>query len=451
MKKVILSVAMVATAMFGYAQQQSLQQRYAEFAFRLFDKIEAQNTDKNIVVSPLSAQIALSILLNGAQGESQEEIQKLLNVEGYTVEDINAYNKEIMAKIADNPIPENIQKILDCEGIIPGEGTIPVIKYANSIWTRIALKDEFVGVNESYYDTAVKTVDFTKPETWGEIDAWVYEKTNGRIQKLGLNQNPDAAMILSNVLYFSAPWSQFCKFSTYDTKDLPFYNADGTIVNVPTMNYGEAYYAGIENENGKFARLIFGYDTNKLSMTFFVPNGNTHYTSEQWAFIKDLKNHKPGFLFLPRFDVEYERDMSDICTDLGLQKIFSGDADFSAMSDESFLIDEVKQKARIAIDEEGATAAAATVLNMGSAGREPEEFLDLRFDHPFYFSIEDNSTGTVLFLGKINNLNGPLSQVATGINDIITPNTIPAYTLDGRKADGNSKGIVIKDGKKMIR
>lgn len=450
MKKIFLTVAMASAMLSGHAQHQTIQNCYAEFAFSLFEQIEAQNTGNNIVVSPLSAQIGLTILLNGAQGESLDEIKRVLKVEDYELDELNTYNKDVMTKIANNPLPDNVQKYFDSMGITPAEGSIPVVEYANSIWSRMLLKDQFVGVNESLYGTTIKTVDFTKPETWNEIDEWVAEKTYGHIKGLDLERNPEAAMILSNVLYFAASWHESYKFSEELTMDKAFYNADGTIVDVPMMNYGDIYTAGIEHEEGKIFRIPLGYDTNKLSMTFFMPTKHGKYSNDIWKCASDMRKYEDGHVYLPRFDVEDEQILNNTLSNMGLKQALSNNADFSAISDESFVLEQIKQKAHIGIDEVGVIASAATSLDWSSAHL-PKHYIDLTFDHPFYFSIEDNTTGTILFLGKINNLKGPLSQVATSTNDIIISNATPAYTLDGRKADGYSKGIVIKDGKKMIR
>jgi serpin B len=62
----------------------------------------------------------------------------------------------------------------------------------------------------------------------------------------------------------------------------------------------------------------------------------------------------------------------------------------------------VVHKAYIDVNEEGTEAAAATgVVMLSTSIAEPQEFKVFRADHPFIFSIEDNTNGNILFLGRM--------------------------------------------------
>lgn len=446
MKKFYLTVAMAVAMLSGHAQEA----RYADFAFDFFDKVSAQTPDNNVIVSPLSAQLALSMLQNGAQGETLKEIMHALHLDGMTVGEVNDYNKALMTKMCDNSLPENIKKEMQKNGLTVDEKCLPAVEFAGGVWSSGVLKDAFVNTNAQYYEAQAQTVDFTKPETWDAIDAWAAEKTHGNIKTLGLEHDSNTSLVLANALYFKGAWSQKCFFAKEDTKDMPFYNAKGDAVNVPMMFTSNN---AVVNDKGVAVRLSYGYD-DKFSMTLFLPKDDATYTNNVWSAIRNSKETTPAKVRLPKFELDGDYELTSLLKDMGIKQAFGSAADFSLMSTVSQFVSQAKQRSHIAIDEEGTEAAAVTVIlsDMTAGGDDkPIKYIDVTFDHPFYFSIEDNTSGTVLFLGKVNNLTGTQVSNPTAITTPTVPATRATYTLEGRKADGNSKGIVIKDGKKMIR
>ena len=68
-------------------------------------------------------------------------------------------------------------------------------------------------------------------------------------------------------------------------------------------------------------------------------------------------------------------------------------------------ISKVVHKAYVDVAEEGTEAAAATGVTMMLNGIEPRQkpIPVFRADHPFLFLIRDDSTGNILFLGRMTN------------------------------------------------
>ena len=103
-------------------------------------------------------------------------------------------------------------------------------------------------------------------------------------------------------------------------------------------------------------------------------------------------------LHMPKFKLEYEREMNDILDALGAGTIFDPGADFSGMTeDESLYIYKAQHKTTIEVDERGTTASAASSLMFVSGLGDT----NMRIDRPFVFMIRNLETDTTLFMGKI--------------------------------------------------
>lgn len=160
------------------------------FAFNLLKTVYAnEDADKNILLSPLSANLALSMLNNGAVGKTQEEIQQALGYGEASPETVNTY----------------AQKIIDAMQTLDNRG---VFESANSIWTQNGLPvlDAFKEVNQQYYEAEVQPVDFSQPSALSQINNWASEKTHGKIPQLLESIDSQTLMMLLNALYFKGYW-----------------------------------------------------------------------------------------------------------------------------------------------------------------------------------------------------------------------------------------------------
>ncbi|MDR3047866.1 MAG: serpin family protein [Bacteroidales bacterium] len=358
------------------------------FALDFFATSYSENTDKeNIVLSPFSLSMALAMLLNGADTETEQAIRTTMAFDSYSFSQVNEYFKKIW------------------EALYKTDKST-TLAIANSIWTDkgFPVKQSFYDVNKNWYNAEAKELDFNSPSAVGTINKWCSDNTNGLIKKI-INEL-SGKMYLLNALYFKGIWAEGYLFETNETKPLPFYKADGTSVSVNMMHQkkGMKYYS---DDHLSLASLPYG--NGAFSMLFILPN-NGVMLDEVVVQLKTpgyfetiINNSHSGSveLFVPRFKIEYETSLKSTLESLGMGIAFDSNlADFSKLTDVPFFVTMVKQKAYIEVNEKGTEAAAVTVVGLETSIGGYNQF---KADHPFLFMIQENSTGTVLFMGKVGN------------------------------------------------
>ena len=358
------------------------------FGMDLFSAVSAEDKDKeNIVISPLSLNIALAMVWNGANGETKEAIQKAMGISNYPPEEVNAYFKKL-------------------QDILPETDPRTKLSLANSIWTRqgFPIKESFYNINEKWYDAKVSELDFDSPKAVDIINQWCSDNTNGLIKEMLKNIPSNVVMYLMNALYFKGEWSDGCAFPKSDTRDANFFPENGQMIQVKMMSQKseQPYYA---DEHLALTSLPYGNGAYK--MVFILPNGSFDDMIERLRQPDYLSNClKGGYtrevnLFVPKFKIEYEIKLNEPLTQMGMEIAFSDFADFSGISNVGLTISEVKQKTFIEVNEEGTEAAAVTSISMEKTSVGPPQPVLFRADRPFLFLIQESSSGVILFMGKI--------------------------------------------------
>ena len=357
------------------------------FTFSLFSKIP-DSQGHNVMVSPLSISLALSMTLNGAAGSTRDSIINTLGLSGLSLDEINQTYLELISalEVADPKV---------------------VMDIANSIWIEKSypVLDSFVTVNQKYYDAKVATLDFDQAALV-TINNWVNAKTNGKIPTI-LDQIPaNEIMLLINAIYFNGKWKvQFAKSNTMNGS---FTLGSGSPVNVPLMEVKDQF--GYSQQSG-YEALKMPYGRGKFSMVLLLPDvGKTpdqligQLNPSVWAGLKtSLANSQMVDVWLPRFTFNWESDLNDILSSLGMSVAFSHiQANFSKINpNDQLYITEVKHKTFIEVDEEGTEAAAVTEVGIvATVARNEPEFYATR---PFLFFITEEDTGAILFAGKVEN------------------------------------------------
>jgi serpin B len=357
------------------------------FTFNLFRQIP-NSPGKNVMVSPLSISLALSMALNGADGTTKTDMVNALGLSGLSVDEIN-------------------QVYLDLVTALKKADPKVVLNIANSIWIRndFTVLDPFITTNQKYFDARVERLDFNSAAL-NTINSWVNQKTSSKIPKILDNISPYEIMFLINAIYFNGKWQ--VQFDKSQTQDGPFTLATGSTVNVPLMKVKDKF--GYSEKPG-YEALKMPYGRGKFGMVILLPDiGKTpdqimaRITPSDWAALNTslIANNKVD-VWLPRFKFSWESDLKDILTALGMGVAFSTiDANFSKINNASRLyITKVKHKTYIEVDEEGTTAAAATSVGIGLTAVAPgPEFHAIR---PFLFFITEEDTGAILFAGKVEN------------------------------------------------
>jgi len=214
----------------------------------------------------------------------------------------------------------------------------------------------------------------------------------------------DVIMYLINALYFKSIWADSLAFDPEETRQMIFYKnsyVDGGI-SVKMMHQRNKFqYYSDEN----LQLLTIPYGNGAFTMSFLLPQGNKTFTQmltalnapNYWNNCLNNRSLMYAFdVYIPKFKVRYTADFKPILTELGMGIAFNG-ADFSGISDVPLCISNVKQKTYIDVNEAGTEAAAVTVVEMPTSV--PEMFMANR---TFLFVIQEESTGVVLFMGKIN-------------------------------------------------
>lgn len=361
-----------------------------QFGFNLFNDIQKIEQDKNIFISPFSISVALAMTLNGASGETEQAMANTLELQGLDSESINVGYAALQ-----HALQTSDPKV--------------ILAIANSLWARqdVPFKRDFLQRNTQFFGAEVSTLNFTDPNTLTTINQWVNTNTNGKIEKILDEINPDAVLFLINAIYFKGTWQT--EFDPSHTRDGSFHLGTGDEKQVPMMTR-TGDYRSYENPEEKFQAISLPYGDGRISMDIFLPyresDLNTfldNLNSENWENWISQFHEREVFLSIPKFKLEYEKTLNNPLQSLGMGIAFApGAADFSRMADLAVLgrnlyIGEVLHKAVVEVNEEGTEAAAVTSVGIRTTSLPPQFIAD----RPFFFAIRDNETQTVLFMGTV--------------------------------------------------
>ncbi|MDR1919852.1 MAG: serpin family protein [Tannerellaceae bacterium] len=373
--------------------QQQLVQQNNLFAFDLLRTVSLnEDAETNILLSPLSASLALAMLNNGAKGQTQDEIQQTLGYGEVSREEMNGYFQKMITAL----------QTVDPKVILES---------ANSIWIMegFPVLEAFKDTNRSYYAAEVRNEDFSDPATLDLINNWCAEKTHDKIPDILDKINQDAIMYLINALYFKGVWT--IPFDKEATADEAFANLDGSSPRLPTMNLKQTFYHA---EGETFDLLELPYGNEAFSMLIMLPKEGVSPSAvidaldaPSWDASLAQMFPKEVELKLPRFKIEYERTLNEDLKDMGMRSMFSpAMADFSLInSGGGLFVSQVKQKTFAEVNEEGTEAAAVTIIEMEmtSIGEKAPPVL-FHVNRPFLYFIKEKSTGAILFTGLTKNL-----------------------------------------------
>lgn len=359
------------------------------FAFDLLDELVQLDEDPNTFFSPISIHSALSMTYNGAAGNTKSEMADVLHIKDFQLEEVNrAY-----ASFLSHTLNRDYEATLNM---------------ANSLWLKqgYPFLEEFVTNTEDYYLARVEEMDFQDPKSKDVMNDWVKDHTNGKIKKIIEEVRPNTVAYLMNAIYFLGEWEHaFDKDQSFEDV---FYLEDGQSKPQTFMRQTEKfrYY-----EDHLMQAIDLPYENEEVSMIIMLPkedkNLDAFYQNlsfEQWNSWVSQFNKMEGSITLPKFKIEYSAKLNDPLINLGMPEAFSGDADFSKMVENGgILIDEVLHKSYIDVNEKGTEAAAATSISMKEmAAPEPIDTFTMTVNRPFFFVIQDNETGILLFMGEIN-------------------------------------------------
>jgi len=361
------------------------------FAMDLYSHITQEEDKDNVFISPASIFVALSMTYQGAGNETKEEMAEVLGYADIPMDELNRANADLLT-------------VLDR----PDEGVN--LNLANSIWKRQELDfyEEFLESNQQYYDAEVQALDFNDPQASETINSWVEEKTEGKIEDIVDDDiDPDTVMFLINALHFEADWTE--PFDPDHTQDRTFNLPDGESTEVPMM-YRDDEMQYLETDEFQAVRLPYG-ENKRVGMYVFLPAEEVEQkdfvnqlSAENWDSWLSEFDEQEGILHLPKFEMEYELDLRDHLINMGMDTAFDESrANFENMRPipPNLYLKSVQHKTFVETDEKGTEAAAATSVEVGIESA-TEQF-QMEVNRPFFFTIYDDVTQTILFMGHINN------------------------------------------------
>ena len=357
------------------------------FAFDIFTKVTGSaGESENIMISPLSISYALSMTLNGSDGATRDSMLKALKMNGITEDEINASYKNLTTALL------SVDKRV-------------LMSIANSVWIEknFTVKKSFTDILTNYYDAESRSFDINDASAPDNINAWIEDKTNGLIREMIDKLEDNTVMLLINAIYFKGKWKS--QFDKSRTEEMPFYKPGGNQVNVPMMNQKNDFRV---YEGNGFVLAEFPYGQGNFVMDVVLPSQQGGLNSimamiteaNYSGWINQLRMRETDLSF-PRFKYGFKRKLKEILTDMGMGLAFTGDADFSNITDfYDLLINDVVHQSFIETNEEGTEAAAATVVEIGLTSA-PQEPLVLKLDHPFFYIIRETTTNTIIFMGRV--------------------------------------------------
>ena len=373
----------------GYTPN-SVFQRPSDFAFKsaqmdfALNLLKGSYNGENTLVSPLSATLALSMLANGADGETLAQIEAVL-CGGIPVENWNEYIKYYVNHL---PSTNNVK-----------------LHQANSIWyansPSLSLRPSFLQTVTNYYDAELYAAPFND-NTLAEINKWISNNTDGQIQNA--LDDLDGVMCLINALVFDGKW--MTPYEDDDIYDRPFHNADGTTTTVDMMFCELGQYLQSDSARG----FIKVYDGGDYAFVAILPNEDLTLTEYLENLTADdltqlLNSSRPAEVEtgLPQFEYEFSIEMKDVLREMGITDAFDPTgADFSAMAEDLY-VESILQKTRITVDAKGTKAAAVTVVGPTFTAL-PTTVEPIILDRPFLYMIVDTQTNLPIFIGTVTDL-----------------------------------------------
>lgn len=369
---------------------QSMQNDILDFSIDFF-KHQIED-DENTIVSPQSLYFALGMTINGANGDTQQELINTL-CKGSDLQEFN----------------DNISALIN-------QTDTKTCNIANSIWLRdvqdLSLNSEFKKSSEEYFKSEIYTKKFDGKFV-DTVNKWVSKNTDGMIDTI-LNEVPseDTMMYLINAICFDAKWND--KYDDIQINENgKFTNSKGDIQDVVMLNSTEDTYLCDEQSTG-FLKYYLG---GKYAFMGILPNEDVSINDYMESltgdsFINLYRSKISGNsvnvkVTIPEFKYTSEYLLNDTLKDMGISSAFDEfSADFSNMIDSNtykLYMGKVIQKAYIQVDRNGTKASAITSISMNDATAMLETY-QVYLDRPFIYAIMDTDTELPIFMGVVNDI-----------------------------------------------
>ncbi|XP_078101268.1 alpha-1-antitrypsin-like protein CM55-MS [Sander vitreus] len=359
------------------------------FSFRLYRKLagHADSQGTNIFFSPASVSAALAALSVGAQGETHRQLFSGLG-----------FNRSLLTQ---TDVDRAFQTLLQRANNTSQDASKGTAVFVDE---QFKLKPEFLQTLKQSYFADGFNVDFNKTtESADTINKYVLEKTNGKIDKLVEDVDPNTVMYLISYISYKGKWAT--SFDPELTKQDDFNVDANTKVPAVMMNLKHRFHIYEDYEldttvlqlpfNGPYSMLLMLPDVMSRLENAISPD---HVT--KWLKAMRLRRYD---VYIPKFSIKTSYNLNNVLSEMGMTDMFGDRANLRGISEEQGLaVSEVVHKATLDVDEAGATAAAATGIGISLTAL-PAPAPVLKFNSPFMVLITERNTEEILFLGKIIN------------------------------------------------
>ncbi|XVF74145.1 hypothetical protein PTKIN_Ptkin13bG0036600 [Pterospermum kingtungense] len=369
--------------------------------------LQTKSNGSNLVFSPLSIQVVLSVITAGSNGSTRDQL--LCFLKSKSSDHLNSFFSKIINDVFSNPSPVGA----------------PRLSFANGIWVdkSLPLKHSFQWIAENVYKAdSSYHLDFKTEvdQVISEVNLWAEKKTKGLIKNVLPPGSVDSLtrLIFANALYFKGAWTE--KFDAVQTKDYDFYLEHGSYVKTPFMTSEKkqliSAYDGFKVLGLPYKRGLV--DTRSFTMYIFLPDAKdglkdlVEKASSESGFLERHLPEKPvavGEFRIPRFKISSGFEACEVVKGLGVVLPFSYEADLTEMADNlprdhNLYVSKLFHKCFVEVNEEGTEAAAVTAATIALCGGSfMVKTIDFVADHPFLFTIREDVTGVVLFTGLVLN------------------------------------------------
>ena len=355
--------------------------------FEQVDKLHDKN--ENIVISPLCLADALAILANGAKGITSDQIMSVLGTEDLEAGKIS----EVYGKLND---------------YLAGFARENGIKNAHSVWidNKFKLKNEYTTKNRNDFKAEIRNHILASDMTKNNINLWCSQNTRGSIKNI-LNQplSSDAKIALFNIVCFNGTWNNV--FEEDVTRPMDFQNADGTKSKVMMMQQEEHYQV---YEGDKMDLLRIPYLKGNFYMEIYLPHKGENlegcmrnFSKKQDTQMRKRTSDQKVALDMPRLDLKCENNFIEPLKAMEMTDAFSSEADFSGIADNSPSVSDIRQIINLKFAEKGTDAVPTSRKPFNSEEMTVKPFF-FTMNRPFFFTIREHKSGTILFMGKVRKL-----------------------------------------------
>lgn len=357
------------------------------FTFALWGQLNKSQNATNIFASPLSASFSLGMTMNGAAGQTLDDMRTGLQFGTTPVATIDTGYKSLI-------------------GLLTTLDPKVTMEIANSIWYRntFSFNQSFLDAGKTFFDATVSPLNFADATgSLKTINGWVDTKTHGKITSILDAIHDDDVMFLINAIYFKGGWRN--KFDPAQTQSAPFHSPTGD--QTVSLMHKDDKFAYVETS--AYQAIDLPYGDSAFTMTVVLPKTTSNVndvaaslTAASWTTLTGSFHTSRVDFSLPKLTLAWEKDLIPDLQALGIRAPFVADgADFTGMSPlgKKLYISVVKQKAFVNVDEEGTEAAAVTVTGVTVTSAPVIQVM--RVDRPFIFAIRERLSGTVLFMGKV--------------------------------------------------